>query len=158
MKVIQEESFGPLLPIMPFDTEEEVIRLANDSQYGLNSSIWTANEQKASRVAVQLVTGAVNINDVFVSAANHYLPFGGTKQSGIGRYHGEYGLRTFCHEKAIMFDSGKKENEIQWYPYKEKYPYFFLLFRQYFAEQTNWLSFAKVYRKLLKLSQSKENQ
>ena len=66
MKVIQEESFGPLLPIIPFDTEEEVIRLANDSEYGLNSSIWTVDEQKGNRVAEQLVTGAVNINDVLV--------------------------------------------------------------------------------------------
>lgn len=158
MKVIQEESFGPLLPIIPFDTEEEVIRLANDSEYGLNSSVWTVDKQKGNRVAEQLVTGAVNINDVLVSVANHHLPFGGTKQSGIGRYHGRAGLQIFCHEKAVVIDSGKKKTEIQWYPYKGKYSYFLLLFQQYFAEQMNWAVFIKLYRKLLKLSHGKENE
>lgn len=156
MKVIQEESFGPLLPIIPFDTEEEAIQLANDSEYGLNSSVWTSDERKASRVAEQLVTGAVNINDVFVSVANHFLPFGGTNQSGIGRYHGEVGLRIFCHEKALMFDSGKKSTEIQWYPYKGKYSIFLSLFQNYFSDQINWLSCVKLYQKLTGLKKNKK--
>lgn len=158
MKVMREESFGPLLPIVPFDTEEEVICLANDSEYGLNSSVWTNDERLANRVAEQLITGAVNINDVMVTVANHHLPFGGTKRSGIGRYHGEAGLRIFCHEKALMFDSGKKKTEIQWYPYKEKYPTFLALFKQFFAEQPNWLSIANLYRKLLKFTNRKEDR
>ena len=128
------------------------LALANDSEYGLNSSVWTADEQKANRVAAQLVTGAVNINDVLVSVANHHLPFGARNKVELVVIMGEYGLRTFCHEKAIMFDSGKKKTEIQWYPYKGKYPYFLSLFQQYFAEQINWVSFAKLYRKLRKLS------
>lgn len=158
MKVMKEESFGPMLPIAPFDSEEEVIRLANDSEYGLNASIWTNDEHKANRVARQLVTGAVNINDVLVSVANHHLPFGGTKLSGIGRYHGKNGLRIFCHEKALLFDPGKRNTEIQWYPYKGKYPYFLSLFQQFFTEQPNWLSIAKLYRKLLKLSMGKKHK
>lgn len=90
------------------------------------------------------------INDVIVSVANHHLPFGGAKQSGIGRYHGEQGLRMFCYEKAIMVDSGKKENELQWYPYRGKYDDFKQLVSAYFAEHKKWLLFVKSYLKLMK--------
>jgi len=82
--------------------------------------------------------------------ANHGLPFGGTKESGIGRYHSEAGLRIFCHEKAIMEDMGFMKSEIQWYPYKGKYPLFLKLFQSYFAEKRDWLNFAKNYIALLK--------
>ena len=109
MKIIQEESFGPILPVLPFDNEEEAIGLANDTVYGLNASVWTNDKEKARRVASKLISGAVVINDAIISIANHGLPFGGTKQSGIGRYHGDAGLRIFCHEKAIIEDSGSKE-------------------------------------------------
>ncbi|MFP3381770.1 aldehyde dehydrogenase, partial [Bacillus sp. SIMBA_069] len=77
--------------------------------------------------------------DVLITVANHHLPFGGAKQSGIGRYHGEHGLKIFCHEKAIMIDKGKKNTEIQWYPYDRKYPRFLSLFQNYFSGKPNWI-------------------
>ncbi|RSD28253.1 aldehyde dehydrogenase family protein [Mesobacillus subterraneus] len=150
MKIIQEETFGPLLPVVPFDNEDEAVGLANGTVYGLNASVWTKDKAKARRVASQLVTGAVVINDVIITVANHGLPFGGTKESGIGRYHSEAGLRIFCHEKAIMEDMGLMKSEIQWYPYKGKYPLFLNLFKNYFSEKKNWLAFAKNYLALLK--------
>jgi len=150
MKIIQEESFGPLLPVVPFDTEEEAIDYANGTVFGLNASVWSSDKAKARRVASRLVSGAVVINDVIITVANHGLPFGGTKESGIGRYHSEAGLRIFCHEKAIMEDMGFMKSEIQWYPYKGKYPLFLKLFQSYFAEKRDWLNFAKNYIALLK--------
>ena len=152
MKIIQEESFGPLLPVIPFEDEVEAIRFANDTVYGLNASVWSKDIVKARRVASQLVSGAVVINDAIISVANHNLPFGGAKQSGIGRYHGAAGLTIFCHEKAIIEDNGRKRNEIQWYPYKEKYPLFLKLFKSYFGSNRNWNEFVKNYLKLLKKS------
>jgi acyl-CoA reductase-like NAD-dependent aldehyde dehydrogenase len=152
MKLIQEESFGPILPVIPFESEEEAISLANDTVYGLNASVWTKDIQKARRIASKLVTGAVVINDAIISIANHGLPFGGTKQSGIGRYHGDAGLRIFCHEKAIIEDSGWKKSEIHWYPYRGKYPLFLKLFKSYFKTNRNWVQFAKNYLLLLKKS------
>ncbi len=150
MKIIQEESFGPLLPVIPFESEEEVISLANDTVYGLNASVWTKDKEKARRVASKLVSGAVVINDAIISIANHGLPFGGAKQSGIGRYHGDAGLRIFCHEKAIVEDNGRKKSEIHWYPYKEKYPLFLQLFKSYFQTKRDWVRFAQYYLRILK--------
>ncbi|MEH7377587.1 aldehyde dehydrogenase family protein [Neobacillus drentensis] len=150
MKIIQEESFGPLLPVIPFENEEEVISLANDTVYGLNASVWTRDKEKARRVASKLVSGAVVINDAIISIANHGLPFGGTKQSGIGRYHGEAGLRIFCHEKAIVEDNGQKKSEIHWYPYRGKFPLFLQLFKSYFQTNRDWVKFAQYYLRILK--------
>ncbi|MGG3469919.1 aldehyde dehydrogenase family protein [Neobacillus pocheonensis] len=152
MKVIQEESFGPLLPVIPFETEEEAVNLANDTVYGLNASVWSSDRQKARRVASKLISGGVVINDAIITVANHGLPFGGAKQSGIGRYHGDTGLKIFCHEKSIIEDTGRKKSEIHWYPYKEKYPLFLTLFKSYFNERRNWLQFAKSYLSILKKS------
>lgn len=150
MKIIQEETFGPLLPVVPFDSEEEAVSYANGTVYGLNASVWTKDKQKARRIATKLVSGAVVINDVIISVANHGLPFGGTKESGIGRYHAEGGLRIFCHEKAVMEDMGFMDTEIQWYPYKGKYPLFLSLFKSYFNDKRDWMGFARSYIALLR--------
>lgn len=150
MKIIQEESFGPILPVIPFESEEEVIKLSNDTVYGLNASVWTKDKDKARRVASKLVSGAVVINDAIITIANHGLPFGGAKQSGIGRYHGDAGLRIFCHEKAIVEDNGRKKSEIHWYPYKGKFSLFLQLFKSYFRTNREWIKFAQTYLRILK--------
>ncbi|MRX73281.1 aldehyde dehydrogenase family protein [Bacillus lacus] len=152
MKIVHEESFGPIIPVIPFDTEEEAVELANGTIYGLNASVFSRDIAKAERVVSKLVTGNAVVNDVMVSVVNHGLPFGGAKQSGLGSYHGDGGLRMFCQEKAVMTDSGKKDTEIQWYPYKGKYQQFSSLFQQMFGKQKNLAESAKVYRELARLS------
>ncbi|MGN1402216.1 MAG: aldehyde dehydrogenase family protein [Bacillus sp. (in: firmicutes)] len=150
MAIIREETFGPVLPIIPFRTDEEAIEKANSTAYGLNASVWSADSDRAGRIASRLVSGAVVINDVLISVANHHLPFGGAKQSGIGRYHGEEGLKIFCHQKAIMSDSGKKATELPWYPYKGKYGHFFSLIQSYYGKPVKWGSFIASFMAILK--------
>ncbi len=151
MMIMQEESFGPLLPIIPFDTEEEAIRLANDTRFGLNASVWSSDIAKAQRVASQIVAGAVVVNDVIVTTANHHLPFGGVKESGWGRYHGEIGLRSFCHEKSVMVSRGRQLTELQWYPYRGKYALLQSLFRSYYGERRDLPRFLLSFLRLLRL-------
>lgn len=117
MRIMREETFGPVLPIMPFKTEQEAVNLANDSEYGLNASVWSKDLQKAKRVASQLISGNVCINDVITTVANPHLPFGGVKHSGMGRYHGPEGLHTFSHQTSVMVNKGTKPREINWHPY-----------------------------------------
>ncbi|HKA82499.1 MAG TPA: aldehyde dehydrogenase family protein [Acidimicrobiales bacterium] len=116
MDVMRDETFGPVLPIMRVRDDEEAVRLANDSPYGLNSSVWSADDQRAEQIARAIEAGNVCINDCMVSYAVAGLPFGGVKQSGIGRIHGVEGLRAFCNTKSVLasrFDFGR---ELQWFP------------------------------------------
>ncbi len=151
MRLMQEESFGPLLPVIPFDSEEEAIGLANDSRFGLNASVWSSDLAKAQRVAARIVAGAVVVNDVIVTTANHHLPFGGVKESGWGRYHGEIGLRSFCHEKSVMVSRGRQSAELQWYPYRGKYALLQSLFRSYYGERRDLPQFLRSFLRLLRL-------
>jgi aminomuconate-semialdehyde/2-hydroxymuconate-6-semialdehyde dehydrogenase len=98
-RVNREEIFGPVVTITPFDSEEEVIGYANDNEYGLASSIWTQNLSRAHRVAEQIHTGTVWVNCWLVRDLR--VPFGGMKQSGVGREGGEEALRFFTEPKNI---------------------------------------------------------
>ena len=118
MKVMTEETFGPVLPIMPFRTEDQAVALANDSIYGLNASVWSRDLKKARRVARRIVSGNCAINNVIVNIANPSTPFGGEKMSGFGRYHGPEGLYTFSRTKTVMVNRGLLKKEINWFPYR----------------------------------------
>jgi acyl-CoA reductase-like NAD-dependent aldehyde dehydrogenase len=150
--LLQDETFGPVLPILPFDTEEEAICLANDCLYGLSASVWSKNLGKARRVASQLVTGNVLINDVVITIVNQHLPFGGEKSSGLGRSHGADGIRMFCRQTAVMVDRGVNLREPTWFPYRGKYVLFRQLIRSYYGERRNWFAFLQAYRQLTKRS------
>ena len=99
MTIAQEEIFGPVLCIIPYDTEEEAIAIANDTMYGLDGGVWAGTDEKAFEVARKLRTGRVEING---GAFNIVAPFGGYKQSGIGRELGKYGFEEFLEVKAIQ--------------------------------------------------------
>ena len=99
MTIAQEEIFGPVLSIIPYDTEEEAVAIANDSLYGLAGGVWAATDEKALEVARKLRTGQVEING---GNFNVVAPFGGYKQSGIGRELGKYGFEEFLEVKAIQ--------------------------------------------------------
>jgi len=99
MAVAQEEIFGPVLAIIPYDTEEEAIRLANDSIYGLSGGVWGGTPDRAMQIARRLRTGQVDING---GRFNHLAPFGGYKKSGIGRELGPLALDEFFQLKAIQ--------------------------------------------------------
>ncbi len=98
MTIAQEEIFGPVLCIVPYETEEEAIRIANDSIFGLSGGVWAGTEERARSVAMKMRTGQVAING---GAFNLAAPFGGYKQSGNGRELGAHGLDEFLESKAI---------------------------------------------------------
>jgi aldehyde dehydrogenase (NAD+) len=99
MTIAQEEIFGPVLAIMPYEDEEDAVRIANDTIYGLAGGVWSANEERAKRVAARIRTGQVEING---GAFNPLAPFGGYKQSGHGRELGRYGLEEFLVAKSLQ--------------------------------------------------------
>jgi acyl-CoA reductase-like NAD-dependent aldehyde dehydrogenase len=99
MTIAQEEIFGPVLAIMPYEDEDDAVRIANDSLYGLAGGVWSGDRERAKRVALRIRTGQVEING---GAFNPLAPFGGYKQSGYGRELGRFGLEEFLQVKALQ--------------------------------------------------------
>jgi acyl-CoA reductase-like NAD-dependent aldehyde dehydrogenase len=99
MTIAQEEIFGPVLSIMPYDDEEDAVRIANDTVYGLAGGVWSGDPEHAKRVARRLRTGQVEVNG---GNFNLLAPFGGYKQSGRGREYGKYGIEEFLEIKSMQ--------------------------------------------------------
>jgi succinate-semialdehyde dehydrogenase/glutarate-semialdehyde dehydrogenase len=126
MTIMQEESFGPVMSIVPIDGDEEAIRLANDSPYGLTASIWTKDKKRAWDIANQLKVGSVAVNDHLWPFFAPEAPWGGVKNSGLGFVGGEWGLRSMVTPKAISYDKFVLRREFYWQPTK---PWVYDVFR-----------------------------
>ena len=120
MAIMMEETFGPVLPIMPFTDRGEALALANDSRFGLTASVWTRDEEKAQWMADRLEAGAVTVNDHMCTFSEPKGIWGGVKQSGRGRCHGQYGLLNLVNIKLQCHDFTRKKTQLWWFPYDEK--------------------------------------
>jgi acyl-CoA reductase-like NAD-dependent aldehyde dehydrogenase len=120
MRIIQEETFGPVLPVAPFDTDEEAVRLANDSDFGLAASVWTTNRRRGEAMAKRIKAGTVMINDVISCFGIAEAPHGGFKLSGIGRTHGRMGLAEMVQVKYVDTDLLPGMPKVWWFGYGER--------------------------------------
>lgn len=121
MRIMREETFGPVLPVMPFDTQEEAIRLANDSDYGLAASVWTRDRARGEEVARRIAAGTVMVNDVVSCFGVAEAPHGGLKASGIGRTHGRFGLEEMVRIKYVDSDRLPGMKKVWWYRYGQPF-------------------------------------
>ena len=117
MRAMQEETFGPTLPIATFTNEEEAIRLANDSEFGLTASVWTRDKARGKRVAQQIEAGSVCVNEVLYTHGIGQTPWGGFKNSGRGRTHGREGLMELVQPQHIHTNRLALVPDAWWMPY-----------------------------------------
>jgi len=124
MRVMREETFGPLLPIQVVPSLDEAMRLANDSEFGLTASGWTRSRATARRLANELEAGTVTINDHLFSFGEPTASWGGVKRSGIGRTHSIFGLHELVNVKHVSLDLGDAATMPWWYPYDRAFQAF----------------------------------
>jgi acyl-CoA reductase-like NAD-dependent aldehyde dehydrogenase len=120
MELMREETFGPIVSVMRVKDEEEAIRLANDSHYGLSGSVWTRDIQKGIEIAKRMETGSVIINDASMAYGAPEAPFGGVKDSGVGHVNGLGALRSYTHQQPILIHRWAQKRERVWYPHTAK--------------------------------------
>ena len=121
MRIMREETFGPVLPIMPFDNDVEAINLANDSDFGLAASIFTRDAKRGERIARRINAGTVMVNDVISCFAISEAPHGGVKASGLGRTHGRFGLEEMTRRKYLDIDLTPDMKKVWWHGYGENF-------------------------------------
>ena len=120
MLTMCDETFGPVIAVMKVRDEEEAIRRANDSQLALTSSVWTRNNRRGRRIAARLESGVTTVNDHLYTHGLSEAPWGGWKESGIGRTHGVEGLHEMTHAKVINWDILPAKRNLWWYPHDEQ--------------------------------------
>ena len=133
MDVMREETFGPVLPIMTFRTEDDAVRLANDSEFGLTASVWSNSIQRAQRIAALIDAGTVMINEVLYTHGIAQAPWGGVKQSGLGRTHGRAGLLELVNSQHIHVNRLPLIPDLWWFNYDEDAGKLFRGFARRFA-------------------------
>ncbi|HET8814669.1 MAG TPA: aldehyde dehydrogenase family protein [Solirubrobacterales bacterium] len=116
MKVMRDETFGPVVGVMKVSDAEEALRLANDTRYGLGGSVFGERE-RAEQIARRVECGSVNVNDVLINYFAMDVPMGGWKQSGIGFRHGEPGIKKYCRSESLVITRFGGKREPTWYPY-----------------------------------------
>jgi len=117
MRIMQEETFGPVLPVATFKTDDEAVGLANDSQFGLAASVWTRDRARGEALARRIQAGTVMVNDVISCYGISEAPHGGVKASGIGRTHGKLGLEEMVWPKYVDSDRMPGMKKLWWYGY-----------------------------------------
>jgi acyl-CoA reductase-like NAD-dependent aldehyde dehydrogenase len=121
MRIMREETFGPVLPVMPFDHDDAAVRLANESEYGLSASIFTRDRARGERLARRIHAGTVMVNDVISCFGISEAPHGGFKSSGLGRTHGRFGLEEMVRLKYLDIDRMPSMKKVWWYGYGESF-------------------------------------
>ena len=133
MDVMRDETFGPVLPIMTFKTDEEAVRLANDSIYGLTASVWSGQIARGRRVAELIDAGTVMVNEVLYTHGIASTPWGGVKQSGLGRTHGRAGLLELVSARHIHVNRLAFVPDLWWFNYTPEAGRLFRGFARRFA-------------------------
>lgn len=133
MDIMREETFGPVLPIMTFKTDDEAVRLANDSIYGLTASVWTSNIGRGRRLAERIDAGTIMVNEVLYTHGIAQTPWGGVKQSGFGRTHGRAGLLELVSARQIHVNRLSFIPDLWWFNYTPEAGRLFRGFARRFA-------------------------
>jgi acyl-CoA reductase-like NAD-dependent aldehyde dehydrogenase len=121
MRIMREETFGPVLPMMACIDDDEAVRLANDSEYGLAASVWTRDRKRGERLARRIHAGTVMVNDVISCFGISEAPHGGVKASGVGRTHGRFGLDEMVRVKYLDMDRMPGMKKVWWHGYGESF-------------------------------------